>query len=201
MAEPIGQTRDRMLRTALALFGEHGYEGASVQMIASSMGLSKAAVSYHFPTKEILLNAVVEPAIADLQLFLDQMGNERSRPGRRRQAIAEYVRLMVKHRELLAFLAREGIAGASAPIRREWRMVTDRLEEFFGGDLDDPAERLYIFAATRGLAVASAAFPELADDELREHLHTVAERLLARPRRRPINSTAASISQSAVGMD
>jgi AcrR family transcriptional regulator len=189
-----------MLRTALALFGVHGYEGASVQMIASSMGLSKAAVSYHFPTKEILLNAVVEPAFADLQVFLDQTSNGRSTPMRRRQAISEYVRLMVKHREILAFLAREGAAGATTVVRRKWKAVTDRLEEFFGGDLADPAERLYIFAATRGLVVASAAFPEFTDDELREYLYAAAERLLLpRPRRRPTNGAAASAFQAAVG--
>lgn len=58
-AKHLEQTCERMLGCALALFTEHGYEGASIQMIASGMGLSKAAVSHHFSTKEDLLNAVV----------------------------------------------------------------------------------------------------------------------------------------------
>jgi AcrR family transcriptional regulator len=201
VAEAVEQTRDRMIRTALALFGEHGYEGTSIQMIASSMDLSKAAVSYHFPTKEILLNAVGEPAFADLKVFLDEMGDKPSKPGRRRQALEEYVRLMVKHRAFLAFLARGGKAGLTEPVRSKWNMVTARIEELFGGDLDDPAERVYIFAATRGLAVASAAFPEFTDDELRDHLLTAAERVLTRPRRRSTRDTTPNTPESAVGTD
>jgi hypothetical protein len=79
-------------------------------------------------------------------------------------------------------------------------VADSRIARFTDFVAHDPAERVYIFAATRGLALASAAFPELADDELREHPHTVAESLLTRPRRRPTDGTAASTSQSAVGM-
>ena len=45
------RTRQQILETAQRLFAEHGYDATSLQMIADEMGLTKAAVYYHFPAK------------------------------------------------------------------------------------------------------------------------------------------------------
>ncbi|MFI1051400.1 TetR family transcriptional regulator [Streptomyces griseoruber] len=58
------------------------YEGASIGMIASGMGLTKAAVTYHFRTKEDLLNAVVEPAFTDLNAYFEKWGPGPLEPAR-----------------------------------------------------------------------------------------------------------------------
>lgn len=179
------RTGERMVRCALELFTEYGYEGASIQMIASRMGLSKAAVTYHFRTKEDLLASVVKPAFNDLDTFLQQVGAGPLKPARRREAIAEYVRLMVKHRAILAFVAKEGEHGHPESVGNQWRHFSEAVERLFNGESRDLSERLYFAAAIRGLALAPAAFAELGDDELREHLLYAAERMLARPRRRP----------------
>jgi AcrR family transcriptional regulator len=184
-AKDVEQTRERMLRCALELFTELGYEGASIQMIASGMGLSKAAVSYHFRTKEDLLNAVVKPAFTDLDAFFEKVGTGPLKPAQRREAIAEYVKLLVGHRGLLAFLAKEGDRENPEPVMRQWRSVAENIEQLFGGDREDLSERLYFAAAIRGLAIAPVRFPDVSDDDLREHLQRAAERMLARPRRRP----------------
>ncbi|GAB3000675.1 TetR family transcriptional regulator [Streptomyces pseudoechinosporeus] len=184
-ARELEQTRERMLRCALELFTERGYEGASIQMIASGMGLSKAAVTYHFRTKEDILNAVVEPAFTDLDAFFEKVGTGPLKPARRREALAEYVGLMVKHRDLLTFLAKEGDRQEPEPVMRQWPVVAEKVEQLFGGDREDLSERLYFAAAVRGLATAPVRYPEVSDDDLREHLLQAAERMLARPRRRP----------------
>ncbi|MGW3119113.1 TetR/AcrR family transcriptional regulator [Streptomyces sp. NPDC001107] len=178
------QTRERMLRRALELFTELGYEGASIGMIASGMGLTKAAVTYHFRTKEDLLNAVVEPAFTDLNAYFEKWEPGPLKPARRRAAIADYVALLVKYRALLAFLAKEGDRRDPEPVMRQWPRVREQFTQLICGDEEDLSERLYLAAATRGLAIAPVGFPEVADDELREHLQVAAERLLARPRRR-----------------
>jgi AcrR family transcriptional regulator len=97
-----------MPRRALKLFTERGYDGVSIQMIASGTGLSKAAVSYHFGTKEDLLNAVVGPASSDLDASFEQVSTAPLKPPRRHETLAEYATLLVTHRALLAFLAKEG---------------------------------------------------------------------------------------------
>lgn len=178
------QTRARMKRTALALFTEHGYGGASIAMIAAALGLTKAAVTYHFPTKEDLLAAVVAPAFSDLDTFFTEVGSEPLKPARRREAIAEYVRLMVKHRDLLAFVSKEGTHETPDSIGHQWWRISETVEHIFGGDRADLTEHIYFRAVVRGLALAPGSYPELDDDTLYEHLLQATQRIFARPRRR-----------------
>jgi AcrR family transcriptional regulator len=50
------------MRTAIALMGEHGYEGTSTRDIAAAAGVSVAALYYHFPSKLDLLREFLDEA-------------------------------------------------------------------------------------------------------------------------------------------
>ncbi|MFG2299099.1 TetR/AcrR family transcriptional regulator [Streptomyces sp. NPDC048603] len=52
--------REEIIRAALALFGEHGYRGTSFAMLAKRVGLTQQGVLHYFPTKERLLQEVLE---------------------------------------------------------------------------------------------------------------------------------------------
>ncbi len=63
---PADDTRDRIVRAAIALFYERGYRGTSVAAIASRLNISAPALYWHFPSKrEICFAAVYE----ELQKF------------------------------------------------------------------------------------------------------------------------------------
>src|SRR5689334_6060193 len=47
--------RDRILRVALELFTEHGYDGTSLREIAEELDVTKAALYYHFKSKDAIL--------------------------------------------------------------------------------------------------------------------------------------------------
>jgi AcrR family transcriptional regulator len=51
-------TRDRILDTALQLFTEKGFDATSLQAIADRLGFTKAAIYYHFRSKEDILMAL-----------------------------------------------------------------------------------------------------------------------------------------------
>jgi AcrR family transcriptional regulator len=51
-------TRERILDVALELFNEQGYEGTSLREIADGLGVTKAAIYYHFERKEDILLAL-----------------------------------------------------------------------------------------------------------------------------------------------
>jgi AcrR family transcriptional regulator len=51
-----------LLRTAVSLMGEHGYDGTSTRDIASAAGVSVAALYYHFPSKLDLLREFLHEA-------------------------------------------------------------------------------------------------------------------------------------------
>ncbi|MCX5416793.1 TetR/AcrR family transcriptional regulator [Streptomyces sp. NBC_00059] len=52
--------RREILDQAMSLFGEAGYRGASLRVIATRSGISHTGLLHHFPTKEALLLAVLE---------------------------------------------------------------------------------------------------------------------------------------------
>jgi len=58
MAEPA--TRDRLVFTALKLFGEKGYLSTSIQDILKEAGANPGSLYHFFPTKQDLLLAVLE---------------------------------------------------------------------------------------------------------------------------------------------
>jgi AcrR family transcriptional regulator len=58
----VSGTRQRILDVALELFAERGYAGASMADIAGRLGITKAALYYHFAAKgDILQGLVAEP--------------------------------------------------------------------------------------------------------------------------------------------
>ena len=59
--------KDDVLRAATRLFAERGYEGLSMGDLAEHLGLRKASLFHHFPTKEILYAQVVGVLVVAVQ--------------------------------------------------------------------------------------------------------------------------------------
>ena len=57
-ADAKSDTRQRILDVALDLFTEQGYDGTSLREIAEQLGVTKAAIYYHFESKEDILMAL-----------------------------------------------------------------------------------------------------------------------------------------------
>lgn len=55
---PRNETRERILDIALDLFIEQGYDKTSLREIAERLGFTKAAIYYHFASKEEILFAL-----------------------------------------------------------------------------------------------------------------------------------------------
>jgi AcrR family transcriptional regulator len=56
-------TRQRALDVALELFAEQGYEKTSLREIADRLDVTKAALYYHFASKEALLAGIVDSLV------------------------------------------------------------------------------------------------------------------------------------------
>lgn len=52
--------RQEIVETAIRVFGQHGYAGSSLRMIAEGVGVSPPALVRHFGSKEALFAAVLE---------------------------------------------------------------------------------------------------------------------------------------------
>lgn len=55
-----GNTKERILETALELFAQSGYPGTSMQDIADRIGITKAALYKHYSSKQDILDSIVE---------------------------------------------------------------------------------------------------------------------------------------------
>ena len=58
LAHDANSTRERILDVALDLFVAQGYDGTSLRQIAERLGVTKAALYYHFESKEDILRAL-----------------------------------------------------------------------------------------------------------------------------------------------
>ncbi|GAA4548580.1 TetR/AcrR family transcriptional regulator [Amycolatopsis samaneae] len=187
-AGPAGDTRARLLRTALKLFTEHGVEGTSLQMIADALGVTKAAVYYHFKAKDEITEAVVEPALKELTRIITEAARLRRRGAQVDYLLDGFVDLVVRHRALVALFSSD--PGISRAIEKSF---------FDGGDEDTKENLLGILAGPdadltahitavvtlTGIAMAGGAphFAGVDDETLRAALLDVARRLHRRPRR------------------
>ncbi|MFE6158742.1 TetR/AcrR family transcriptional regulator [Streptomyces sp. NPDC056486] len=68
---PKGERRRaQIIKAALTAFGQVGYRNASMVQLAAACGVSRAGLLHHFPTKESLLEAVLqEREVQDDQYF------------------------------------------------------------------------------------------------------------------------------------
>ena len=55
-----GDTKERILETALELFAQSGYLGTSMSDIAGALGITKGALYKHYASKQEILDCIVE---------------------------------------------------------------------------------------------------------------------------------------------
>jgi AcrR family transcriptional regulator len=58
---PRGDTRTEILEVARELFSDQGYDATSLREIAERVGITKAALYYHFKSKDEILRALLAP--------------------------------------------------------------------------------------------------------------------------------------------
>jgi AcrR family transcriptional regulator len=104
-------TRTRILKTALDLFHEQGYQRTSMRELAEHLGITKAAVFYHFPSKAHLLAALSEPLTEDVEEAIKNVLYEATAqpgPDRVRWAMIEGILdVYLRHRRLLRVLVQD----------------------------------------------------------------------------------------------
>lgn len=152
ISTPPEDTRDRLLRAAIKLFSEHGYEGATLRAICQKAGVNLALVKYHYGDKLALYRAVVRSATdADAkEALLNEALDENADP-------AEALRQLI-HGTLRRLMARKQQSGLqlrlmlnemvnptttlTAEIETGLRPTYDQLRRVVGGVLDLPMDHV-----------------------------------------------------------
>ncbi|MFE4698232.1 TetR/AcrR family transcriptional regulator [Streptomyces sp. NPDC056738] len=178
-AAQAAATRHQIVRTAQRLFAGRGYQATSLQAIADEMGLTKAAVYYHFRTKAQILQAALDPTVEEMTVLLDELAGMPSRRERLDAFAVGWVDFLVRNRELGTMLLHDPEVRAASVYAENDTRRRRVLRVLFGGS-PTPAERMaYVMCLwmLEGLGELS----DLADDDLRATLLLTARALLAVP--------------------
>ncbi|MCW2614358.1 MAG: transcriptional regulator, TetR family [Frankiales bacterium] len=145
---PRGETRQRILDTALALFAEHGYAGTSIRDIADELGVTKAAVHYHFAAKEQIVLALLEPMLAQ---FAEVVERQAQAPTGPRDLLLGVREVLVESGPLLSVLASDpSVAGPGAGLHAEVHALAARTAEVLAGPGASSARLLRAHCALGG---------------------------------------------------
>jgi AcrR family transcriptional regulator len=175
-------TRTRIQALALELFTEHGYEATSLREIAERLGVTKAALYYHFKTKEEIVSSLVEDRARMVEDVIAWARTQPRTAATREELIRRYAATLLpaRQREIMRFVERNPTAlrdnPASTAMRRRWFEILDLLS----GAEDPPAVRL---KRSLGLLALHAASPvlrsfSLSDSERRAAVLSVALELV-----------------------
>ncbi len=177
-------TRERILDVALDLFSDQGYDGTSLREIAERLGVTKAALYYHFASKEDILMALHMRLHEFGKDAIASLGDEPVTLERWAEILDGLVDQMLVQRKL--FLMHERNQAAMEKMHSEGHEaehedIQNRFRQLLGDSRVSLRDRVRMAASFgvifSGLVLASEAFNEETNAEmgvqLRECVHNV----------------------------
>ncbi len=127
-------TRMALIRAALKLFGQQGYDGTSTRQIAAAAKANIGSIAYHFGGKEGLRSAVADHIVGMIQTIARQAtGGTDAAPEQSTPAEAR-MRLIEATRQMVAFMVVRPEAGEIVQfILRELSQPTPTLDRIYDG--------------------------------------------------------------------
>jgi len=173
------ETRQRLIEVAVDLFTRHSFAGTSLQMIADEMGFTKAAIYYHFRTREELLAAVVEPIFEQLSAIITAAESQRSAAARADHMLLGYAELAVANRALVSVLACDPSVTTLLRDQPHWSELINRQLALLAGDVRGAGGLIKATVVLAGISSAvGPTWIAVGDDDLLWHLVDTGRRTL-----------------------
>ena len=134
---PRGDTRRRIQEVALELFVERGYEGTSLREIAERLDVTKAALYYHFKTKEDILVALVRSCAGPLGEVIEWGRTQPRSLETRQELLRRYSSAVSYATPLFTFLYENQAALRELTIGQQ---LKDQMHEMWGLVIDPDAD-------------------------------------------------------------
>ncbi|MGN9844057.1 TetR/AcrR family transcriptional regulator [Nonomuraea sp. H19] len=174
-------TRTRIQEVALRLFTEQGYEATSLREIAEELGVTKAALYYHFKTKDDIVSSLVELRLAEVEKLLAWAKRQPKTPEMRRELLQRFADQLTQPRylEVARFLERNQTAMRDHPRLTKMRETVIALTAEMSGPEATPVERVSRSVALFALHAGRwLKLDDLSEDEVGKASMEVAMRLL-----------------------
>ena len=101
---PRGGTRERIQSIALEVFAEQGYEKTSLREIAERLGVTKAALYYHFKSKEDIVRSFVEDYRGELEQVIAWGTRQPPTPETRAEILRRYTGIVGEQLAVIRFM-------------------------------------------------------------------------------------------------
>ena len=183
--------RSTLVEEAIRQFGREGYNGASLDQIATAVGVRKQTLLYYFPTKDDLLEACLAAAGQRVAEVIAEALEGTDQPWERAEAVIHAVYALAEEWPEFPMFIREAgrmdpsafdrFAGALEPLRLR---AIDFLQTGMDAGLirkQDPALLLFtLYTAVIGsLTEASVLSSIVGSDDARSSLHRREEEVIA----------------------
>lgn len=171
-----GDTRETIREVALELFSTRGFDQTSLREIAERVGLTKASLYYHYPSKQALLTAIVDPLVQGWRSVTAEVEGLPHTPDNVRRVLAKILDVMLENRSLAGIFLRDpaGVVAAASAVWQDMIDMAVALTNWIAGPAPSTAERLRAIAAMEvlGAALSSVTYlkEEVSDEEMREVL-------------------------------
>ncbi|WP_281262722.1 TetR/AcrR family transcriptional regulator [Nocardia nova] len=164
MAGRRTDTRDRIRSVAMELFSANGYEHTSIREIADRLGITKAAVYYHFRSKEDIVVSLADDLRRGIDDLLVWAADQPPGPGTGREILRRYGAVLHRTgREMTRFMYENQPAfrrlGVGSDLRYHFRAVADAMTA-------PDHEPLAVFHARQALLAISWSIGMMGDVDL-----------------------------------
>lgn len=157
-----GDTRDNIRAVALELFSSKGFDQTSLREIAERVGLTKASLYYHYPSKQELLVAVVEPVISGWRSIADDTADLEHTQASVRAVVERCLDVMLENRDVAGVFLKDpaGVAVVAKALWEDMLELSQRLYTWLAGPSPSNAALLRAAAAmdVLGTALTSSTY-------------------------------------------
>ncbi|MET8054116.1 helix-turn-helix domain-containing protein [Streptosporangium sp. NPDC005286] len=137
-------TRTRIQDVALTLFVEQGYEATSLREIAEALGVTKAALYYHFKNKDDIVASLAEDRVRAVEELIAWASSQPRTEETRRELLRRYSDDLHRgrHHEIMRFFERNQTSLKNHPTMEKTRHRMLDLLTFLVEPDDPTATRL-----------------------------------------------------------
>jgi AcrR family transcriptional regulator len=152
--KPVG-VRERILHAALAILAESGIRNLTQVAVADRAQVRQSHLTYYFPTRDDLLEAVTAQAVDGIASGFRQVATEATK-GDGRQLLERLARSVADVAHMRMFIAMIVEADTDPAVRKVMKRATDRMETALAESLGGVASReraRMVLAAIWGLGL------------------------------------------------
>ena len=165
---PRRDTRAQAQQVALELFAEQGYEKTSLREIAERLGVTKAALYYHFKSKEDIVHSFTDDYFAEIDGLLEWAKDQPRTEEIQREILDRYVGIVLGGGEVFRFLEQNRAAVQAMEAGKDrfarFRGRLDALVDLLAGPGAPLRDRVRATAAMLSVGATCHVYLQQVDD-------------------------------------